>query len=612
MEQIQDIKEAVQIYNKGLSNLIGNSDEWKQLLKFNSRFYKYKFHENLLLYSQDKNVTVCATFDEWKKVGRYVKPKPYSVTLKTLYSQNNRLYLKSVFDISSTYGKYDIEFKLWETNERDALEILQNGLNMYEKDENDTLDEIISLYMYDVIRDEAFIEKLELPQEKIDDDFIITFIESVKTIVISRCGGTYEPDLSRYKSIQDINILKRLGYIVNKCSYDLIKVVELEIKQRQKNKEWEELWYERNHISKNEENIGGNKTSEISRFNNGGNYQRNFGAKFTRNSKSREHNRRTIKKKASKTKYRKLYKNSTVREHDSQYKNGNNRQYDSRKSTRNVKGYDKGVEQTTLFNLPENDDEIKETERNNEIQEQTPEELTFAGYKVGDIVYLDNDEPQYIKKIDIENNYVLVSINPNTDYVLQKFSIDDFENKLYNNQLNKKTIENNKTEDLQKFAEITEINPLVQDKEEIILEKNISLPSISNFKIPDNLKDDSIGIKKKYEENIEAIKLLHQLENEDRDATDEEKIILAKYNGWGGLDKVFQKDSPQYEELKELLTDEEFKSAEDSVNTAFYTEPYIIDFIYKAIERFGITGKCNILDPAARSWKFFRKITYRI
>ena len=299
----------------------------------------------------------------------------------------------------------------------------------------------------------------------------------------------------------------RAQIYLRKCSYDLIKIVELEVKQRIENKEWEELWNERNSISKNEESIGRNKTSEISRPSDDRNNKRNIGDEFSRDSKSREHNRKTIKRATSKTRYRKLYGNSTIREHDSQLEDGTDRQYDSRKSKRNVKEYDEGVEQTTLFNLTENNDETKENEG-----------------------------------ITLENHN----------------------------------------------------------------------PPIPSFKIPDNLKDDSIGLKKKYEENIDAIKLLKQLEYEDRDATDEEKIILAKYNGWGGLDKAFKQDSPQYEELKELLTDEEFKSAEDSVNTAFYTEPYIIDFIYKAIERFGITGKCNILDPAARSWKFFRENTYRI
>ena len=100
MEQIQDIKQAVELYNKGIDTLLSNSNEWREFLKFNSKFYKYKFHENLLLYSQDKNITACATFDDWKKVGRYVKP--YSKSLKTIYNQNGRLGLKSVFDLKDT------------------------------------------------------------------------------------------------------------------------------------------------------------------------------------------------------------------------------------------------------------------------------------------------------------------------------------------------------------------------------------------------------------------------------------------------------------------------------------------------------------------------------
>ena len=589
MEQIQDIKEAVQIYNKGLSSLLGNPNEWKEFLIFNSKFYKYKFHENLLLYAQDKNVTACATFEEWKKVGRYVKPKPYSTTLKTIYSQNGRLYLKSVFDISSTNSKYDIEFKLWETNEQETFDILTNELNIDYNFVQGDLSNVISVYLGEMLGDNEFIEKAELTTEELsNDDFLSTFIESVTTIVLNRCSTEYSPNLIRFENIKDIQLLKKLGYIVNKCSYDLIKIVELEIKQRLENKEWEDLWYERNHISKNGESIERNKTSEVSRFSDDRDNQRSSTDELTRDSRSGENNRRTIKGTISKTRYRKLYRNSTIRKQDSQLEDGTNKQYDRRKSKRNVK-YDEGVEQTTLFNLFQNNNEIEEnTSTDEELIEQTPEELAFSGYKVGDEVYLVLDTPQYIRKIDIEKNQILVSINPDTDYVLQRFSIQDFEDKLYNNQLNQRNIDNNKTNDLEKLAQITDINPLSEENE------------------------DSVGLKKKYEENINAIKLLKKLEQEDRDATDEEKIILAKYNGWGGLDKAFKQDSPQYTELKELLTDEEYASAENSVNTAFYTEPYIIDFIYKAIQQFGITGKCNILDPAARGWKLFRKNTYRI
>lgn len=594
MEQIQDIKEAVELYNKGLSNLIGNSSEWNEFLKFNSKFYKYKFHENLLLYSQDKDITACATFDEWKKVGRYVKPKPYSKTLKTIYQQNGRLYLKSVFDVSSTNSKYDIDFKLWETNENDTFEILTNKLDIHSEHIQGKLSNVVSSYLSDLLSDSEFIEKIELSQEQIyNDDFLGAFFESVTTIVLNRCGAKYEPDLSNYENITDVKVLKRLGYIVNKCSYDLIRIVELEIKERLEKQEWEELFNERNNIKENEQNIGGNKTSEISRLDNGGNNQRSIGEQFTRDSKSRTKNRRRIKNKISKARYRRVHSTSTIRKYDTQSENGIDRQYDRRKSKNNV-GFEDGVVQTTLFNLPPINEESKK---------QTPTESTFAGYKVGDIVYLDMEEPQYIRKIDIEKNQILVSINPNTDYVLQKYSIQDFEDKLYNNPLNKKTIENNKESDLEKLAEITDINPLIENHEIVQIP-----PLPTPFKISDELKKDSVGLKKKYEENIEAIKLLKQLEYEDRDATDEEKNILAKYNGWGGLSKAFEESSEQYYELQELLTPEEFNSSRESALTSFYTEPYIIDFMYKAIQRFGINGKCRILDPSAGVGNFLGRI----
>ncbi len=512
MEQVHDIKEAVALYDKGLSNLLGNATEWKEFLKFNSKFYKYKFHENLLLYAQDKNITACATFDEWKKVGRYVKPKPYSKTLKTIYQQNGRLYLKSVFDISSTNSKYDVDFKLWETTETETINILSNKLDIYLGNTQGKLSNIISSYLSDMIVNNELAETLELSKEQIyNDEFLSAFFESVITVVMNRCGAEYEPNLDTFENINDVQILKKLGYIVNKCSYDLIRIVELEIKEKLKKQEWEELFNERNNIKENEQNIGGNKTSEISRIDNDGNNKRDTRKLFSRDSESRTTNRRTIKNKISKTRYGRIYRTSTIRKHDTQLKNGTNEQYDRRKSKRNV-DYGDGVVQTTLFNLPQINEELKK---------QTPVENTFSGYKVGDLVYLENDKPQYIKKIDVEKNQVLVSINPHTDVVLQRYSIQDFEDKLYNNSLNATSIENNKENDLEKLAEITEINPFTENDEMVQIP-----PPPAPFKISDDLKKDSIGLKKKYDENIAAIKLLKQLEQEDREATDEEKIYL--------------------------------------------------------------------------------------
>lgn len=116
------------------------------------------------------------------------------------------------------------------------------------------------------------------------------------------------------------------------------------------------------------------------------------------------------------------------------------------------------------------------------------------------------------------------------------------------------------------------------------------------------------GIKTKFQNNLAAIKLLKDIEKENRQATVEEQIILAKYVGWGGMAGAFDERSStwakEYVQLKELLSEEEYTSARASTNTAFYTEPEIIKGIYQALENFGFKGG-NILEPSMGSGNFF-------
>lgn len=121
------------------------------------------------------------------------------------------------------------------------------------------------------------------------------------------------------------------------------------------------------------------------------------------------------------------------------------------------------------------------------------------------------------------------------------------------------------------------------------------------------------GVKTKYKNNVEAIKLLKQLEAEGRQATPAEQEVLANYVGWGGLSPVFNTfrgeavDSSwakEAKELKELLTDEEYKAARASTTTAFYTPVSVIKNIYGALERLGFKGG-KILEPSMGTGNFF-------
>ena len=117
------------------------------------------------------------------------------------------------------------------------------------------------------------------------------------------------------------------------------------------------------------------------------------------------------------------------------------------------------------------------------------------------------------------------------------------------------------------------------------------------------------GAKQRFRNNVEAIKLVNRLINSQKEATDDEKKVLAKYVGWGGLAQAFDEHNTawqnEYKELKDVLTDEEYAAAKGSVLNAHYTSKTVIDGIYKALARFGVKGNNRILEPATGTGNFF-------
>lgn len=116
------------------------------------------------------------------------------------------------------------------------------------------------------------------------------------------------------------------------------------------------------------------------------------------------------------------------------------------------------------------------------------------------------------------------------------------------------------------------------------------------------------GAKTKFKNNLLAIETLKQIENEDRRATPEEQEILSKYVGWGGLQEAFDEREAswrkEFNELKSLLTEEEYEAARSTVNDAFYTSPIITQAIYEGLSNIGFKGG-EILEPSMGVGNFF-------
>ncbi len=117
------------------------------------------------------------------------------------------------------------------------------------------------------------------------------------------------------------------------------------------------------------------------------------------------------------------------------------------------------------------------------------------------------------------------------------------------------------------------------------------------------------GAKTRFKGNVEAIKLMEQLYQENRNPTREEKKVLAKYVGWGGLAQAFDERNEnwkkEYGQLKELLSPEDYETARGSVLNAHFTPKEVIGGMYSALTRFGVQGNNKILEPAMGTGNFF-------
>ena len=284
--------------------------------------------------------------------------------------------------------------------------------------------------------------------------------------------------------------------------------------------------------------------------------------------------------------------------------------------------------------LDEKDQEREFIEASNNLAEKIIEEPTEEKYEyqyhLGDRIYIGADEyeilsigisnvvlydfryPLFNREMSKEEFDRKVQENPANDHL--KVKVSDIKDNINEESSN---IEENVKEEIslpiEEEPEVQEENivPIFEKKKSNKIKSFDIHPEIptsdrNQFKITnDNLGEGSP--REKFNNNVEAIRVLKKCEEENRFATPQEQEILSKYVGWGGLPQAFdEKDyswSNEYSILKNLLDEKEYSQARESTLTAFYTPPVVIRSMYKALENMGLkTG--NILEPSCGDGNF--------
>jgi N12 class adenine-specific DNA methylase len=123
------------------------------------------------------------------------------------------------------------------------------------------------------------------------------------------------------------------------------------------------------------------------------------------------------------------------------------------------------------------------------------------------------------------------------------------------------------------------------------------------------------GEKSKARDILAAIRTLQQVEQGKRPATTDERNILSRFGGFGAVALSLFPDpvSGRYkdagwqalgDELKSLLSPEEYDSARRTVFSQFFTSPTVISAMHRAIRRLGVPGNATVLEPGCGTGNF--------
>ena len=527
---------------------IDTIEKYEKFLEFYGRgnIYCFSAENTIAIFAQNPDATLVGTYDMWKRYGRY----PLKNVGIAVYPYNTSgvfgKFADYLYDVKDTKNTTEREISVWQLSEEQKKEYFQWKQEMFYREEAKGFLEYLKLQFYEDVRNSLEGEHSDLlyGEQKVFQDAAILLCESITKVYMTRCGAVYqmseEADKYFHALFSDDDIMKSM--FLMKC----IKVV-----QEIAHKEIQQV----NYYFRKEREIRKNG--------------RESKQAVTNSSRVRGNVENTSEVGVADRKISHGKISGTNSDSVSEPRNGEIFRPESRRG-----------EGILSEDVPENARKREGLEDGNNGKDTKGKSDSTGDPKqdrTGDI---------------IPTNHVLET---QTETQLNMFT---YMNSVTDNNIATSDV----TPDGLGIAQESIINPLPVATAETSKDTGI------DFYYSDDWKPNDGSDAERYLQNLEAIRVLKKLEQEERQADYEEQTILSKYVGWGGLSKYFDENTKsvqkQYEELKNLLTEEEYKSAKASVTDSFYTPKEVLDGVYQALDRFGFKGG-NVLEPSMGIGNFF-------
>ena len=232
-----------QLLSSETKKIVSSPGNYTAFLRTAARNYKYGFQEQVLIHAQRPDATACAEIGVWNRLGRWVNRGATGIAL--LRDPNLPYRIRYVFDVSDTNSRENRHILLWQMKPEYENEVIRTLQGKFQLDSDDYFGEVVEAlsqqlseeaagdYLPDLLnnKQDSFLE--ELDDGSIARWFKEAVSESVRYMILHRCGYTPELDNDVFGRIQDFNTeitASLLGSAVSTLSESILREIGVAVK----------------------------------------------------------------------------------------------------------------------------------------------------------------------------------------------------------------------------------------------------------------------------------------------------------------------------------------------------------------------------------------------
>lgn len=232
-----------QMLSSKTQEIVSSPGKYTAFLQTAARNYKYGFQEQVLIHAQRPDATACAEIGVWNRLGRWVNRGSTGIAL--LQGPNLPYRIRYVFDVSDTNNRENQQILLWQMKPEYENEVIHTLQGKFLLDSNNDWGEVVEAlsqqlaeeaagdYLPDLLnnKQDSFLE--ELDDGSIARWFKEAVSESVRYMILHRCGYMPELDNDVFGRIQDFNTeitASLLGSAISTLSESILREIGVAVK----------------------------------------------------------------------------------------------------------------------------------------------------------------------------------------------------------------------------------------------------------------------------------------------------------------------------------------------------------------------------------------------